>query len=65
MLIICFHFLTHLHTGRNHLRAPAAPPTLSETGNVPRSDQHKLLPKHVNIQPGVCGAAGAAETCFR
>ncbi|KAF3849063.1 hypothetical protein F7725_015560, partial [Dissostichus mawsoni] len=30
-----------------------APAALSETGNVPRSDQHEPLPKHGRVQPGL------------
>lgn len=57
-------FFHHMHTGCNHLRAPTASAALSKTGNVSRSDQHKLFPKHDNAKPGVRGAAGAAEICF-
>ena len=45
----------------NDLRALSANSTLSETGNVHGSDQHKLLPQYGRFQPGVHGAAGAAE----
>ena len=58
--------LTRLHTGcRHHLRAPTVPAALSETGNVPRGDQHEPLPEHGRLQPGVRGAAGAAEARLR
>lgn len=53
-----------LHTCCHHLRAPTVPAALSKTGNVPRSDQHKPLPKHGSVQPRVRGAAGAAEARF-
>lgn len=43
------------------LRIPAAATALSKTGNVPGSDEHESLPKHGIVQPGVHGAAGAAE----
>lgn len=48
----------------HHLRAPTSSAALSETGNVPRSDQHEPLPKHGGFQPGVRRAAGAAEAGF-
>lgn len=60
----CSPLVSHLPTGCHHLRAPTGAAALSETGNVTRSDQHKPLPKHGSVQPGVRGAAGAAEACF-